>query len=137
MIARKTPLKRSPLPARRTRISARRSKPRRVTVERDSRYLRWLTKRACIACLVERQRALDWNQIPKPLACLSDPCHTTNNGMSSKGPDSSCIPLCREHHVEQHNIGLVDFAREYDLDLKREAELHYEVYRASIGEEPL
>src|SRR5690349_14876358 len=28
-----------------------------------------------------------------------DPAHTENNGTSSKGPDSSCAPLCRRHHL--------------------------------------
>ena len=28
----------------------------------------------------------------------TDPAHTQGNGMSSKGPDSSCVPLCRKHH---------------------------------------
>ena len=31
---------------------------------------------------------------------ICDPAHTLNGGMRQRGPDASCIPLCRRHHSE-------------------------------------
>ena len=62
----------------------------------------------------------------------SDPAHTAKtNGRSSKGPDSSCIPLCRHHHDEMDgrlNTKIVtkeQFAAKYNLDLAAIAAEHY------------
>lgn len=70
-----------------------RHKPRKGPM-RDPEYRKWLRERLCaVAC--EWTRAKD-----KCIAPPNDPSHTENNGMRSKGPDSSCVPLCRKHHEE-------------------------------------
>jgi hypothetical protein len=51
-----------------------------------------------------------------PFARIIDPAHTANNGMSSKGPDSSCAPLCRRHHRE-YDAGRAAFEAAYAIDM--------------------
>jgi hypothetical protein len=57
-----------------------------------------------------------------------DPAHTANNGMGSKGPDSSCAPLCRVHHRE-YDAGRAAFEEKYGLDMAKEAAAHFRLYR--------
>lgn len=85
----------------------------------------WLRERRCAACVSLLG--------PKWANYGSDPAHTSNNGMASKGDDSSCVPLCREHHQEQHRIGMKDFEAKYGLDLKREAAAHWRVFCIAEG----
>lgn len=61
----------------------------------------------------------------KPCACgcgrtPCDPAHTENNGMSSKGRDSSCVPLYRDCH------------RAYDAG-RREFELRHQVNMGEVA----
>ena len=35
--------------------------------------------------------------------------------------DFTCIPLCRKHHTERHNIGSFQFEHKYSLNLWKEA----------------
>jgi hypothetical protein len=64
----------------------------------------------------------------------TDPAHTLNNGRSSKGPDSSCIPLCRYHHDEMDGrlsirvTTKIQFAAKYGLNLAEESAAHYTQY---------
>lgn len=129
MIQRTAPLKRSPPPQRRTGLSARRPGKRRVSALRDGHYLEFLRDRQCIACRQERSTAFAWNRLPKPFPVRSEAAHTKNNGMGSKGPDSSYVPLCAEHRREQHQIGVKDFALFYGLDLAKEAAAHFLLYQ--------
>lgn len=57
-----------------------------------------------------------------------DPAHTENNGMSSKGPDSSCVPLCRSHHLE-YDSGREAFESKYGIDMKAIAAAYWERYQ--------
>jgi hypothetical protein len=50
----------------------------------------------------------------------SDPCHTKNNGTSSKGPDSGCANLCRVHH-DEYDAGREAFERKYGVDMQAQA----------------
>lgn len=59
-----------------------------------------------------------------------DPAHTENNGTSSKGPDSSCAPLCRRHHVE-YDAGRKAFEKKYKLSMGRVAKAWYQLYSKS------
>jgi len=43
-----------------------------------------------------------------------DPCHTRNNGMSSKGSDFTCVPLTREEHAE-YDAGRDAFEKRYGV----------------------
>lgn len=68
---------------------------------------------------------------------VCDPAHTENNGMSSKGPDSSCAPLCRNHHdqydghrkLPNGEVGREAFEAYYKIDMKREAAMWYAAYQ--------
>ena len=128
---RRTELKRSPLSARRTPVKQRRAGKRRVSVLRDPDYLDFIRDRQCIACREERRTAIDWNRLPRPFSARVEAAHTKVNGTGSKGTDSSCLPLCTEHHREQHRIGAKDFALYYGLNLAQEAAAHWAVYEVS------
>jgi hypothetical protein len=41
----------------------------------------------------------------------------TNAGMSRKPHDIFGVSLCRDHHVEQHSLGVDAFDRKYDTNL--------------------
>jgi hypothetical protein len=49
--------------------------------------------------------------------------------MGSKGPDNECVPLCRMHHNEQHQIGWPAFEQRHGLHREREAAAHYRSYQ--------
>lgn len=94
--------------------------------------MKWLRNRACVTCVALKM-------IYRDRLCASgsgpiDPAHTVNNGMKSKGPDSSCIPLCRHHHDEMDGrlstaiTTKEQFAAKYEIDLEREAATHYALY---------
>lgn len=86
----------------------RRGKPRRGPL-RDAKYRSFLSVAgACAPCAIEGISAL-WE--------ILDAAHTFNNGMSSKGPDSTCAPLCRIHHQE-YDAGRLAFEHKYKLDMK-------------------
>ena len=42
-----------------------------------------------------------------------DPCHIKSKGAGGPDEEWNIIPLCRIHHVEQHKIGIVTFAKKY------------------------
>ncbi len=97
-------------------------KPRRGPM-RDAGYRRWLSNRICaVTILAEREDCRDI------FPC--DPAHTENNGMGSKGPDSSCVPLCRKHHRE-YDAGRKAFEKKYGLDMKAIAKEYYAAYGAT------
>lgn len=56
-----------------------------------------------------------------------DPAHTVNNGMRSKGPDSSCAPLCREHHREYDGCRKA-FEFKYGINMQEKAAEWYAAY---------
>lgn len=111
MIQRRTPLARST-----KQIPRRRSKPRRGPL-RSPEYRAWLTIRRCVVC--HRREC--------------DPAHTANNGMRSKGADSSCAPLCREHHRE-YDAGRAAFQDKYQVDMQEAAAAHWFCFRVERGE---
>jgi hypothetical protein len=121
----RTPLKRSGLPARRTPIKAKRSKPRRTTVLRDREYLDWLTCAVCEACVAQSavsDMKPGWSRV------WCDPAHGPSSGTGVKGPDSGAIPLCREHHTEQHQIGWKAFQSKWKLSRAKIARELYSSY---------
>ena len=91
----------------------------------------WLKDQRCVACFVTGA-ARSLNRI--------DPAHTVNNGRGSKGPDSSCIPLCLAHHDEMDGrlstrvTTKAAFAEKYGLDLVKEAAAHYALYQLTKEE---
>lgn len=66
-----------------------------------------------------------------------DACHTENGGMRMKGPDSSCAPLCREHHdqydgrakLPNGKVGRVEFERYYGVDMRAMAAAWWDLYQ--------
>ena len=117
---------------KRSRINPKRKEPRRGPM-RDKAYMEWLCDRSCVACreLKRRGSRLGPDRIQ---TLIIDPAHTVNNGRGSKGPDSSCIPLCRFHHDEMDGrlstaiTTKAAFAAKYGLDLEHEAATHYSTY---------
>ena len=133
-VIRRTPIKRSTTP-----IPRRRKRPRRVSVLRDQAYMDWLKKQKCVVCKILKMCYRDRR-------CASgsgpiDPAHTVSNGRSSKGPDSSCIPLCRHHHDEMDGrlstaiTTKEQFAAKYGLDLANEARAHFFAFKLLTLEE--
>lgn len=43
----------------------------------------------------------------------SDPCHIKSNGSGGDDTHWNLMPLCRNHHTEQHKIGWITFMRKY------------------------
>lgn len=142
-------MKRSPLPrstkqiARNVRPKAKRSKPRRVSVFRCRPYLDWLRDQKCVACLVfirgsarEHPGGLNCERDYKGIFEPCDPAHGPINGASSKGPDNEAIPLCRHHHMEQHQIGWPAFEVKYGIDRAKEAVVRYAAYLITTGALP-
>ena len=43
----------------------------------------------------------------------SDPAHIKTVGSGGNDTEENLIPLCREHHSEQHSIGIATFALKY------------------------
>jgi hypothetical protein len=96
-------------------------------------YLAWIKERKCIACQVSLERWIELPRFNYPI----DPAHTVNNGMRSKGPDSSCVPLCRGHHDQFDGRaklpngefgGHANFATFFGIDMTREAAAHFAVF---------
>jgi hypothetical protein len=94
-----------------------RTKPRRGPL-RSKEYRTWLHGKICVvAGHGELCKYANWGT-------TSDAAHTQNNGMRSKGPDSSCVPLCRKHHRE-YDADRTAFERKYYVSMSKLAERHY------------
>lgn len=98
-----------------------RSKPRRGP-RRDRGYRKWLNGQLC--CVLDRWESYFQGCCDQT---SSDPAHTQNNGTSSKGPDSSCVPLCRKHHRE-YDAGRKAFEHKYGLNMRKIAAEYYAEY---------
>ncbi len=123
-------LKRSP-------VKRRRQRPRRGPL-RDEGYRLFLREHGrCVACGVVDMRGNAWTR------GMCDPAHTVNNGMRSKGPDSSCVPLCRRHHGQYDGhaklpdgaVGRKAFERFYGLEMQKEAETWWQLYQMQLNVE--
>ena len=122
----RTGIKPSSKPIARTgRTKPRREKPRRVSVDRDRDYLDWLKEHGCLV----------GNQVHR-IASRGhiDPAHGPVNGMGSKGADSEAIPLCRDHHEEQHRIGWPAFEEQHRFSREAEAGKHYARFKAETAD---
>jgi len=63
----------------------------------------------------------------------SDPAHGPSAAMRVKGPDDGAIPLCRHHHIEQHQIGWTLFEEKYQINREKEACTHYVAFLIVSG----
>jgi hypothetical protein len=99
-----------------------RKKPRRGPM-RSKEYRLWLRRQRCVICIVTNVY---------PNMRRAEPAHTARNGMASKGPDSSCVPLCREHH-RQYDADRKEFEKFYEVDMRQLAKEHYEKFLRETG----
>ena len=95
---------------------------------RDPLYRKWI-RTACACALYDRD---NHNGCAYDGSATIDPAHTENNGMRSKGSDSSCVPLCRAHHRE-YDAGRAAFERKYSVDVKALAAEHWARYQKEKG----
>lgn len=102
----------------------RRLKPRRGPADvpadewRNPAYVDWLH---CQPCAVKSRRCFG--------AVVG--AHTRNNGMRSKGPDSSRGPLCMWHHA-QYDAGRVSFEIAYGIDMEDIARKNWERFQKDL-----
>ncbi len=126
---------------RRQRVKPVLAKIRRGPV-RSVEYREWLRYRACVVCLAQNSEAgrMFINKVASHGVCQA--CHTENNGMGSKGPDSGCVPMCggvgtADHHgqydgrtrLPNGDFGKKAFEAYYRVDLKAEAAAHWAVWQ--------
>lgn len=88
---------------------------------RSLAYRQWISSFSCCIC--------DPFAVSPKERGTSQAAHTENNGMRSKGPDSSCVPLCPSHHrsfdqarasfATYHNVDLREKAKEYFAEWQR------------------
>lgn len=75
---------------------------------------------------IERAPRREWprhRRFVKSFECCVPDCHERPDFAHTKtrgsgGGDEFGVPLCREHHSEQHNIGIARFDAKYKTDLK-------------------
>lgn len=124
MVVREMIMRRSYLRRQTKPIPKRRAKPRRGPL-RAPGYRAWLRTELCV--IANNEFHVCW---PGQRQC--DPAHTENNGMRSKGTDSSCAPLCRLAHQE-YDAGRVAFEEKYGIDMKLSAAAHWILFRLERG----
>lgn len=78
-------------------------------VVRDPDFLKWLKEWPCC--------------VPSCDAQLSDPAHIRNR--RDHGDERMAVPLCRKHHREQHDTGIITFAAKYGVALSERAEWYW------------
>jgi hypothetical protein len=127
MLERFTPI------ARTKPVNRRRPGPKRKGLIRLPDYRAWLNQQPCLACIELRRRALDNEELPPPLPMFSHASHTENNGLSSKGADTSCVSLCPQHHTE-YDRNRITFELKYDLVMKQQAAALYARFREEYPE---
>jgi hypothetical protein len=86
---------------------------------RSVKYRRWIAEHLCRVGV----GGVPGNRLG--IGICSQAAHTSNNGTSSKGADSSCIPLCPEHHRE-YDAGRKAFEKKYGVDLKAIAAQYFQ-----------
>ncbi len=118
-------------------IPVKRSTPRRTEQDRDPQYLAYLRRfglcDVCPSCTIVKALQRYYEEC--------DPCHTENGGMSMKGPDSGCAPLCRTHHdqydgrakLPNGEVGKRAFEAYYGLDMRAVAAKWYKLYLEQYG----
>ena len=75
----------------------------------SKKYLDYIRKKPCSVC--------------GSMPC--DPDHLEARGMGGANKDGykdySCIPLCRTHHTERHNMGNNGFEARYNINIWKDA----------------
>lgn len=115
-LARRTGLKGGRVPAKRdARLRARGRS--RFPKRRCPDYVAWI---ATLPCLLGNQ------------ACFGSVVAAHVKTRGAGGDDvGNALPLCRDHHDEQHRIGIQTFQARYGLDLAAEAKRLGDLWRGS------
>ena len=74
----------------------------------SKKYLDYIREKPCLVCGLQ--------------PC--DPDHLEARGMggaTTKMKDYSCVPLCRIHHTERHQMGNYKFENTYNINLWKDA----------------
>jgi hypothetical protein len=75
----------------------------------DEGHLDAIRQCPCLVCGVEGVEAAHVR--------LTSAAHDKPNpGMAAKPDDRWCVPLCPEHHREQHSVGELSFWKEHGID---------------------
>lgn len=120
-LERGTPLARTAGPTRRTRLKTRRVSKRFAT-RRDPKYCAWIRTLGCCAAQPYSLSLYVRGATLKPCAGPVECAHVKSRGAG--GDDrGNTLPLCRRHHRQQHDIGLVTFGHHYCLDFYGTAEV--------------
>lgn len=82
------------------------SEPRKKTSRTCAAHRAWVRKHRC--------SVRGCRQMPIECAHVRQ---GTDGGLGLKPSDKWTISLCRDHHLEQHEIGEAAFEAKYDLDL--------------------
>lgn len=98
-------------------VRIKKSRPRRRGPFRSPAYRKFIASKECL--------------VSGQLGC--DACHLGHNGLGSKAPDSTCVPLKREYHQELHRIGQPAFEKKYGLDLAESAAWFFNVWQQKTG----
>lgn len=67
----------------------------RKKIGKDPAYLKWLQNQPCLVCNTRKEQQRS----------RTEAAHVGLRGLSQKCPDREAIPLCRDHHREQHRHG--------------------------------
>jgi hypothetical protein len=77
----------------------------------SKRHLRWIRRQSCVVPDCRSFAAIEAAHVRT----------AGNAGTGIKPHDKFTVPMCREHHAEQHKRGWRTFERRYGLDLLAEA----------------
>ena len=81
-------------------------RPRR----RDEFHLKWLRERPCVICATT---PVDAAHIKMADARI---CKPLSSNIGAKADDRFTLPLCRRHHLEQHDMPEREFYEKHRLD---------------------
>jgi hypothetical protein len=111
-------------------IPKRRAVPRKGPM-RDPAYRRWCKRQPCALSGDRTGEFVTYR--PEIRRAVIDPAHTRNNGMSSKGPDWSCVPLERALH-DEYDADREGFEKKYHVNMAELAREHYSRYLQEKGQ---
>ncbi len=98
---------------------------------RDPKYRAWCRTQPCaVSGVVPGHYINPSGQVGQWREAIIEPAHTERNGLASKGPDSSCVPLEHALHEEfdaaRNTAGRAAFDKKYGVSMKQLAVAHYQ-----------
>ncbi len=103
-----------------------RKRPRKGPM-RDKAYRAWCREQACVISGLKSGDPIKFDNGSFSRYAIIDPAHSQNNGMRSKGPDSSCVPLERALH-EEYDKDKDGFEQKYRVDMRALGRQSYQQY---------